>query len=85
MFNDFSLALIGDKQRRRQFARAGVDFSPTDFARVARGFGWTGYRVANNEQLAGAVSQAVAADGPALIDVEVDAETYHGQIMALRG
>ena len=85
VFNDSSLALIGDKQRRRQFARAGVDFSPTDFARVARGFGWTGYRVANNEQLAGAVSQAVAADGPALIDVEVDAETYHGQIMALRG
>ncbi len=85
VFNDASLALIGDKQRRRQFARAGVDFSPADFTQMARGFGWTGYRVSSREQLADAVSRAIAADGPALIDVEIDAETYHEQIMALRG
>jgi len=85
VFNDSSLALIGDKQRRRRFARAGVDFSPTDFARVAGGFGWTAYRVATREQLNDAVARALAADGPALIDVEIDAETYHEQILALRG
>jgi acetolactate synthase-1/2/3 large subunit len=85
VFNDSSLALIGDKQRRRQFGRAGVDFSTTDFASVARGFGWTGYRVADSQQLADAVARAVAAEGPVLIDAEIDAETYHAQIMALRG
>jgi acetolactate synthase-1/2/3 large subunit len=85
VFNDSSLALIGDKQRRRQFAKAGVDFSPTDFSRIADGFGWAAYRVANQAQLADAVSRAFAADGPALIDVEIDADAYHEQIMALRG
>ena len=52
---------------------------------VACGFGWAGYRVTSREQLTDAVARAVTVGGPALIDVAVDPETYHEQIMALRG
>ena len=85
VFNDSSLTLIGAKQQRRQLAPAGVDFSDTDFARVAEGFGWAGYRVTEGEALVATIREAVAAGGPALIDVTIDPHEYHAQIAALRG
>jgi acetolactate synthase-1/2/3 large subunit len=56
-----------------------VDFSETDHAGVAAAFGIKSWRVADPDQLAGVLKQAVAHDGPTLVDVvcqplhEVDA------------
>ncbi|MBN3846049.1 thiamine pyrophosphate-binding protein [Paraburkholderia sp. Ac-20342] len=85
VFNDSSMTLIGVKQRRRDLPHAGVDYSHTDFAQVARGFGARGWRVEDPAQLADALSAALAADGPSVVDVVIDPEPYHAQIRSLRG
>ncbi|GAY24570.1 thiamine pyrophosphate-binding protein [Sphingobium fuliginis] len=85
LFNDSCLTLIGAKQRRRQLAPAGVDFSHTDFAQVAAGFGWHARRVDEEGGLAGAFADALASGRPALIDVTIDPATYDDQILAIRG
>lgn len=85
LFNDSALTLIAAKQKRRQLAAAGIDFSPTDFARIAAGFGWHSRRVTREEELAEAFADALASGGPALIDVAVDPESYEAIIAAIRG
>ncbi|AEG51646.1 Acetolactate synthase [Sphingobium chlorophenolicum L-1] len=85
VFNDSCLTLIGAKQRRRQLAAAGVDFSPTDFAQVAAGFGWHACRVEEESGLAGAFAEALASGRPALIDVAINPASYEDQILAIRG
>ncbi|HVY86946.1 MAG TPA: thiamine pyrophosphate-binding protein [Caulobacterales bacterium] len=85
VFNDSSLTLIGAKQRRRQLAPAGVDFYDTDFAQMARGFGWDAHRVTNSADLAGAFASAAASNRATLIDVVIDPGEYDAQILALRG
>jgi acetolactate synthase-1/2/3 large subunit len=85
VFNDACLTLIRAKQRRRQMANAGVDFSPSDFASVARGFGCAAFRVERLDDLQPALVAALGADGPALVDVVVNPQAYDEQIIALRG
>ncbi|MEX0760789.1 MAG: thiamine pyrophosphate-dependent enzyme, partial [Tistlia sp.] len=85
VFNDSSIALIDVKRQRRQLPRIGMSYSATDFAAVARGFGCRGYRVEAPEELPGALAEAFAGEGPAVVDVQVDAGAYHEQIRALRG
>ena len=46
-----------------------VDFNETDHARVAAAFGLKSWRVEDPDQLAGVLKQAVAHDGPTLVDV----------------
>jgi acetolactate synthase-1/2/3 large subunit len=46
-----------------------VDFSRTDHARVAEGFGLKTWRVEDPADLRGALKAAVAHDGPTLVDV----------------
>ena len=49
----------------------GVDFSPSDHARIAEGYGLRTWRVTDPRELRSALSGAIACDGPALIDVVV--------------
>jgi acetolactate synthase-1/2/3 large subunit len=49
-----------------------VDFPPTDFAMIARGFGCQGIGVDRPADLADALGEAFAAGGPVLVDVRVD-------------
>ncbi len=85
VFNDSSLTLIGAKQRRRQLAASGVDFSRADFAQIARGFGWDAHSVAVQAELAPAFAAALASGRPTLIDVAVNPDQYDAQILAIRG
>lgn len=85
VFNDASLTLIEVKQHQRGFARAGLDFSAANFAKVAEGFGCLGLRVDRPEELAPAMARAFAHDGPALVDCAINPHAYAAQLAALRG
>ena len=85
VFNDSRLSLIDIKQQRQQRASRGVRFDDMDHAAVAEGLGCRGWRVAATDPLAPALMQAFAEDGPALVDVTVDPDTYNAQYEALRG
>jgi pyruvate dehydrogenase (quinone) len=50
----------------------GCELAPIDFAKVAEGMGVRGVRVEDPEQVGEALDQALAHDGPALIDAVVD-------------
>jgi acetolactate synthase-1/2/3 large subunit len=85
VFNDSSIALIGVKQQQRQLRREGMDYSPTDFAQVARGFGCEGLRVTRADELDAAVATALAASRPVVLDVVVDHAPYPALVKSLRG
>lgn len=54
----------------RQFGRTvGTDLSDIDFAAYARAFGAMGLRVERTEEFGAALAQALAEDGPALIEL----------------
>ena len=47
-----------------------------DFCLIARGFGVPAFKVQRREELAGALAQALAIPGPAVVEVAVDADCY---------
>lgn len=63
-----SFAELMGSQRSPSFAIRHVDFTA-----LAQGYGCTGRRVTRAEQLADALREGLRSDGPALIDVAVDA------------
>lgn len=85
VFNDSAIAMIGVKQSQRGLARLGMDYSPSDFSLVAKGFGCEGFRVTDPAQLREALERAMACEGPAVVDVIVDPSSYSTQIRSLRG
>ena len=46
--------------------------SPTNFAKVAEGFGCRGVRVERPDEIAPAIAEALAAPGPIVLDVVTD-------------
>lgn len=85
VFNDASLALIDLKQRNQGRESRGVRYPRVDFAALARGFGMPAHTADTPEALRAAAAEAIAGDGPALIDVAVDAGAYAAMLDALRG
>ncbi|WP_170985272.1 thiamine pyrophosphate-binding protein [Roseomonas sp. AR75] len=85
VFNDGALSLIDIKQQSRQLPPAGVRWTRPDFARVAEGFGVTGFVATDAESYRDALRAAFALDGPSLIDVHVDPAGYPAQLRAMRG
>lgn len=85
VFNDSALSLIALKQRQRGLSAAGVGFAPVDFAAVARGFGLIAWTAGTVDAYEHALRQALACDGPCLIDATVDPSGYPAQARALRG
>lgn len=85
VFNDATLSLIAIKQKSRQLPCEGVSWPRPDFAMVARGFGLRGYLARSETEYAACVAEALAGEGPALIDVHVDPSGYLAQSIALRG
>ena len=51
-----------------------IRFGPTDFTAVARSFGVRGIRVERADALAPALSEALQADEPVVVDVVTDIE-----------
>ena len=63
----------------------GVRYRAIDFAGAAKALGCATWRVERDEPLAAVISEAFRVDGPALIDIAVDAGGYSEQLTALRG
>lgn len=84
-FNDGSISLIDIKQQARGMPPEGVRWDRPDFARVAEGFGLKAWRARTEAEYREAIAAALAADGPAFIDVHTDPTGYLEQIRALRG
>ncbi len=72
--NNSGLGMVRDNLKDRRIA---VDFSPTDFAQIARGMGCRGVSVTTPAQLAAALAQARGSDVPTVIDVAVDPASSH--------
>jgi len=85
VFNDGSLSLIDIKQQARELPPEGVRWARPDFARVAQGFGLPAWIARGEPEYRAAIADALAARGPALVDVHVDPAGYTSQIRALRG
>jgi acetolactate synthase-1/2/3 large subunit len=80
VLSDRSLHLIRLQQERKGFQPSGVDFEPIAFADIAPGFGCSGIRAATWSELDAAVTNALAADRPTVIEVPVDPADY-GQML----
>lgn len=85
VFNDASLSLIDIKREERQMPDLGLSWDAPDFAQVARGFGFSAWRVDNLDALRIAAKAAATVSGPCLIDVRIDASGYRSQLRQLRG
>ena len=79
VFNDDGLSLIKVVQRKKGYEDYGVGYGHVDFAAAGVALGARGRTVRTLDGLAGAVSEALAADGPTVIDVPVDPAEYHAQ------
>jgi acetolactate synthase-1/2/3 large subunit len=65
----------------------GTELRNPDFAKWAESFGVRGLTISSIEEGAGVVEQALAEDGPVVVDVKTAVEhiTPFATIMALRG
>jgi acetolactate synthase-1/2/3 large subunit len=76
VFNDKALNMIKLQQDRQGYKRLGTSFAGSDFAAVARGFGFEAATVHDEAALDAALTQAFAANRPWLIDAMIDPEGY---------
>jgi acetolactate synthase-1/2/3 large subunit len=85
VFNDAALSLIDLKKAGRTLPGSSLGYAAPDFAAIARGLGCRGETVADVAGYRAALDAALAAPGPALIDVRIDAGGYAAQLAAARG
>jgi acetolactate synthase I/II/III large subunit len=72
ILNDNAYGFIKWKQKNLGFENFGLDLSNPDFVKYAETFGAKGMRVERADGLAGALKEAFAADGPALVECPID-------------
>ena len=76
MMNDNALDLIRSAQQRVGKAVYGTTFTNPDYSLIAAGYGLNYHRVDDIHSCAAAFQLALTANGPTLIDVQVDPSTY---------
>lgn len=86
VFNDACLSLIALKAKPEgNGGPNAVEYSDSDFAAVARGYGVEGNRVATVGELDSVLAGSFARPGPSLVDVKVDPAGYPAIVTAIRG
>lgn len=85
VFNDATLSLIDIKKSGRALPGGTLGWPMADFAGIMRSLGGIGFRAEDEAGYRAALAEALAAPGPALVDVRVDPGSYPAQIKALRG
>ena len=76
VFNDRTLNLIKLQQDRRGYDRLGSGFAASDFAAVARGFGFEAATVDSEVEFDAALARALASGRPWLIDAQINPDGY---------
>jgi pyruvate dehydrogenase (quinone) len=72
VYNNGQLDFVNLEQQEAGFVPFGTDLPNPDFAAAAQALGATGIRVEHPAQLENALRQALAAQGPVVVDVLVD-------------
>ncbi len=85
VFNDASLSLIEIKQQARRLPPAGVALGVLDWCALARSTGMPAWPAHDAASLDSALEQALAADGPCLIEAKIDRSNYGATLRAIRG
>ncbi|WP_165838837.1 thiamine pyrophosphate-binding protein [Roseicella frigidaeris] len=85
VFNDATLSLIDIKKAGRDLPGGALGWPEADLAGVMQALGGIGLRATDEAGYRDALATALAAPGPALVDVRVDPGSYPAQIKALRG
>jgi acetolactate synthase I/II/III large subunit len=85
VFADDALTLIQVKQRQRRLTESGVKLGHVSWAALARGFGAAGFEARSDGEFARAVDQAMACDGPSVIEARITAGTLLHTVTAVRG
>jgi acetolactate synthase-1/2/3 large subunit len=83
--NDSSLSLIRIKQEDKRYRRAAVDYAHVGLADVGRALGAAGTTVDDAAGLRAAVSAALDADCPSVIEVLLPGSEYRALQHAIRG
>ncbi|MFD7922112.1 thiamine pyrophosphate-binding protein [Streptomyces sp. NPDC059740] len=73
VFNDGGYGVLRNMQDRYSARRSGVDLATPDFALLARACGLPHARIAAPEDAAAVIGEAVAGDGPTLVEVDLQA------------
>ncbi|MEV2246588.1 thiamine pyrophosphate-binding protein [Streptomyces sp. NPDC049970] len=73
VFNDGGYGVLRNMQDRYAERRSGVDLTTPDFELLARACGLPYARVAAEEHAGPVLAEAVASDGPTLVEVDLDA------------
>jgi acetolactate synthase-1/2/3 large subunit len=86
VFNDSRLSLIAIKAKADgNGGENAIAFSFVNFADVARAYGIAGFVANTDSELDEALSKALAADGPSLVDARVDPSGYPHILNSVRG
>ena len=85
VFNDRSLSLIRIKQEKLGYPAAGMSLDGVDWLAAAKTFGVPAWRAQNDDEMARALEESAATDGPALVEAVVDPGSYPETMRALRG
>ncbi|MBA0050885.1 thiamine pyrophosphate-binding protein [Streptomyces sp. AJS327] len=73
VFNDGGYGVLRNMQDRHGDRRAGVDLATPDFALLAQACGLPYLRIADREHAGPVLAEAVASDGPTLVEVDLAA------------
>jgi acetolactate synthase I/II/III large subunit len=85
VFSDASLSLIEIKQQARRLPAAGVSLGAIDWPALANSFGVTAWAASDEAEFERAVTDALACDGPSLIEARIDGSNYGATLRAVRG
>jgi acetolactate synthase-1/2/3 large subunit len=79
VMNDSALGMVAAGQESRKVAS---QFAPTDFARIAEGFGCRGVRTSSAAELAVSLRHALSTERPTVIDAQVDPNESYLQLVS---
>ena len=85
VFADGELSLIRIKQDRRGLDPVGVGIGGMDWPCAARALGLNAFHACDEAALQQHLEDALAAEGPSLIEVRIDASGYGRMLQTLRG
>lgn len=71
VFNDGGYGVLRNMQDRYSERRSGVDLATPDFELLARACGLPYLRIADTEHARPVIEQAVGAEGPTLVEVDL--------------